>query len=311
MRRYVLTVICPDRVGIVAAVTGLLARLGGSVLEAAQHGDLATGKFFLRIEIAADSLPERDRPRRAAGGVRAHGSRVRHGVEAERHRRAASAPCCSPARRTIAWPTCSTAGEQANSSATSRASIANHEDLRDLVEWHGIPFRWVPVGTEPADKEAAFAEMERIVDEERTDVVILARYMQIIPPSMCAAPSGRHHQHPPLVPALLRRSSPVPAGVRPRRQADRRHLSLRDGGSGRGPDHRAGHPAHRPRRLADGAAPGRARHRADGIGPGRALAPRGPGAPQREQDRRLHLSARACARWVGALSPWRRAGSRR
>ena len=71
MRRYILTVICPDRIGIVAAVTGLLARLGGSVLEAAQHGDLATGTFFLRIEIAADSLPSGIGPDELRGGVRA------------------------------------------------------------------------------------------------------------------------------------------------------------------------------------------------------------------------------------------------
>ena len=57
MRRYVLTITCPDRVGIVAAVTGLIAGHGGSVLEAAQHGDLQSGRFFLRIEIVADSLP--------------------------------------------------------------------------------------------------------------------------------------------------------------------------------------------------------------------------------------------------------------
>ena len=57
MRRYVLTITCPDRGGIVAAVTGLIAGRGGSVLEAAQHGDLDSGRFFLRIEIVAESLP--------------------------------------------------------------------------------------------------------------------------------------------------------------------------------------------------------------------------------------------------------------
>ncbi len=56
MRRYILTVTCPDRVGIVAAVTGFIAGHGGSVLEAAQHGDLTTGRFFLRVEIVAESL---------------------------------------------------------------------------------------------------------------------------------------------------------------------------------------------------------------------------------------------------------------
>src|SRR5580692_779916 len=57
MRRYVLTITCPDRIGIVAAVTGFIAGHGGSVLEAAQHGDLNSGLFFLRIEVTAESLP--------------------------------------------------------------------------------------------------------------------------------------------------------------------------------------------------------------------------------------------------------------
>lgn len=56
MRRFVLTVRCPDRVGVVAAVTGFIAAHGGWVVEAAQHGDLGTGQFFQRIEILADTL---------------------------------------------------------------------------------------------------------------------------------------------------------------------------------------------------------------------------------------------------------------
>ena len=97
--------------------------------------------------------------------------------------------------------------------------IANHEDLRELVEWHGIPFRWVPVGTEPAAKDAAFAEVERIVDEERTDVVVLARYMQIIPPSLCAArPGGIINIHHSFLPSF--------AGARPYQQAFDRGVKL-------------------------------------------------------------------------------------
>ena len=57
MRRFVLTITCPDRTGIVAAVTGFIASHGGSVVEAAQHGDLDTARFFQRIEVSADSLP--------------------------------------------------------------------------------------------------------------------------------------------------------------------------------------------------------------------------------------------------------------
>src|ERR1700734_2097041 len=57
MRRYVLTITCPDRIGIVAAVTGFIAGHGGPVLEAAPHGDLSSGTFFLRIHETAESLP--------------------------------------------------------------------------------------------------------------------------------------------------------------------------------------------------------------------------------------------------------------
>ncbi len=92
--------------------------------------------------------------------------------------------------------------------------ISNHEDLRGLVEWHGIRSCCVPVGSEPAAKEAAFEEMERIVEHERADVIVLARYMQILPASFCATASGPHHQHPPLLPAVVRRRPPLPPGLR-------------------------------------------------------------------------------------------------
>ena len=60
--------------------------------------------------------------------------------------------------------------------------ISNHEDLRGMVEWHGVGFRCVPVGPEPVAKAAAFDEMERVLEHERADVIVLARYMQILPP---------------------------------------------------------------------------------------------------------------------------------
>ena len=61
--------------------------------------------------------------------------------------------------------------------------ISNHENLRSMVEWHEIPFKYVPVDKQ--NKAAAFAEMTDIIDAYRADTVVLARYMQIIPPDMC------------------------------------------------------------------------------------------------------------------------------
>jgi formyltetrahydrofolate deformylase len=218
MRRYILTITCPDRVGIVAAVTGLIAGRGGSVLQAAQHGDLDSGRFFLRIEVVADSLPEgfgpdelaiafepvaaefdmewrlsdTDVPKR----VVLFTSKEDHCIADLLYRwRAGELECAVP------------------------CVISNHEDLRPLVEWHGIPFRWVPVGPEPAAKEAAFAAMEQILDEERADAVVLARYMQILPASFCAGREGRiiniHHS---FLPSF--------AGARPYHQAFERGVKL-------------------------------------------------------------------------------------
>ena len=113
----VLTVTCPDRTGIVAAVTGFIAAHGGWVVEAAQHGDLATGRFFQRIEVMADSLPS---------GPRSSAERFAEVAAEFAARLAGSAtPTCAKrvvmlvAGRTTAWPTCSTAGAAVTCGATS------------------------------------------------------------------------------------------------------------------------------------------------------------------------------------------------
>lgn len=218
MRRYILTINCPDRVGIVAAVTGLIAGQGGSVLEAAQYGDLTTGRFFLRIEIVAESLPRGFGPAELAAAfepvaaefgmdwklsdtdapkrVVLFASKEDHCVADLLYRwRSGELECAMP------------------------CVISNHEDLRGLVEWHGIPFRCVPVGSEPDAKAAAFTEMASILEKERADVIVLARYMQILPASFCAAREGRiiniHHS---FLPSF--------AGARPYHQAFERGVKL-------------------------------------------------------------------------------------
>jgi formyltetrahydrofolate deformylase len=73
--------------------------------------------------------------------------------------------------------------------------VSNHENLRSMVEWHGIPFHHVPVPKE--DKGPAFARMEEIIARHEAETVVLARYMQIIPPALCEKYAGRliniHH----------------------------------------------------------------------------------------------------------------------
>ena len=214
MRRYVLTVTCPDRVGIVAAVTGLIAGHGGSVLEAAQHGDLGSGRFFLRIEIVADSLPAgfgRDELAAAFAPVAAEFDMAWRLSDTDVRKRVvlfASQEDHCLADLLYRWR----AGEL---ECDLPCVISNHEDLRGLVEWHGVRFCCVPVGAEPPAKEAAFEEMERIVEDERADVIVLARYMQILP-GLLAARRVRAASSTSTTPSCPRSPAPAPTTRRTR-----------------------------------------------------------------------------------------------
>jgi formyltetrahydrofolate deformylase len=220
MRRYVLTVTCPDRVGIVAAVTGLIAGQGGSVLEAAQHGDLDSGLFFLRIEIVADSLPAGFGPGELAAAfapVARQFDMEWHLSDTERPKRVVlfvSKEDHCLADLLYRWRSRELECDMA-------CVVSNHEDLRSLVEWHGVPFRCVPMppAADAAGKAEAFAEVEALVEAERADVVVLARYMQILPPTFCDVRPGRiiniHHS---FLPSF--------AGARPYHQAFVRGVKL-------------------------------------------------------------------------------------
>jgi formyltetrahydrofolate deformylase len=216
MRRFVLSIICPDRIGIVAAVTGFIAGHGGSVLEAAQHGDLTTGRFFLRIEVVAESLPfGADAFREAFAAVAAEFSmdwkltdtavrkRVVVLVSKEDH-------CLADLLHR--W-------RSGDLDCEIPCVISNHEDLRAFVEWHGIAFRHIPMPEESAQKAKAFAELERLVAEDRADTIVLARFMQILPASLCEEHAGQiiniHHS---FLPSF--------AGARPYHQAFDRGVKL-------------------------------------------------------------------------------------
>ena len=219
MRRYILTITCPDRVGIVAAVTSLIAGNGGSVLEAAQHGDLDTGHFFLRIEIVADSLPSGfgpDELRTAFEPVAADFDMDWRLTDTDLPKRvillASTEDHCVA---DILYR--HRAGELECEIPTV---ISNHEDLRGLVEWHGVSFSHITTPQDdPAAKAEAFEEMDRIVRHEHADVIVLARYMQILPATFTTPRPGRiiniHHS---FLPSF--------AGARPYHQAYERGVKL-------------------------------------------------------------------------------------
>ncbi len=213
-RRYILTISCPDRVGIVAAVAGFLAAHNGWITEASHHSDPSNNSFFMRHELMADSLPFgfdafRDKFRRIAEEFRmtwnitdsAVKKKVAILVSRQDH-------CLSDLLHR--W-------RNRELDFDLRCVISNHDELRKFVEWHNVPYHHVPVPPEARDE--AFRRTEALIQEHHTDTIVLARYMQVLPAEMCSRHLGRminiHHS---FLPSFV--------GARPYHQAFDRGVKL-------------------------------------------------------------------------------------
>ncbi|MCP2261689.1 formyltetrahydrofolate deformylase [Streptoalloteichus tenebrarius] len=220
-RRYVISFGCPDRTGIVAAISGFLAEFGGWIVEAAYHTDQETGWFFTRQEVRADSLPfgVEELRERFAGVAEELGGRTdwRISDTAERRRVvllvSKEGHCLYDLLGRVA------SGEL---DVDVRAVIGNHADLAGITRAHGIPFHHVPFprpGADPEAKTAAFAQVRQLVDAHDPHAVVLARFMQVLPAELCVAWSGRainiHHS---FLPSFV--------GARPYHQAHTRGVKL-------------------------------------------------------------------------------------
>lgn len=188
---FVLTLSCPDQPGIVFAISGCLASSGCNITDSAQYGDRATGRFFMRVSFSAP--PE-----------------VRHAdIEAafrpifERFQMAAN--ICDLARRPRAIIMVSSFGHCLNDllyrhgvgalSIDIPAIVSNHRNFYQLAASHDIPFHHLPInGESKARQEGRLLEL---IEEEKADFVVLARYMQILSDNLCRRLEGRviniHH----------------------------------------------------------------------------------------------------------------------
>ena len=213
-RSYRLVVSCPDQVGIVAAVSEFIARHRGWITEAHHYADPESEWFFMRYVVRARSLPfglERFRalfaPIAKAFGMRWYladtGIDKRVVLMASKQ-----AHCLSDLL--YRWRSGELPFEVA-------CVLSNHEDLRGYVEWHGIAFHHFPV--DPTDKAAHFKAVRQAIDGCRADLVVLARYMQILPADLCQRYPGRminiHHS---FLPSFV--------GARPYHQASARGVKL-------------------------------------------------------------------------------------
>ena len=191
-RTATLIISCPDKVGIVAAISSFVAQRQGSLLESNHHTDVDQEWFFMRNVINVDSLSVTlDVFREELEALAQEFDMQWHVRDNEVLQKvvvmASHASHCL-ADLLYRWKSDELACEIA-------CVISNHENLRGMVEWHGIPFHYVPVPKE--GKEEAFSMVSNIVERHNADCVVLARYMQIIPPELCRIYAGRliniHH----------------------------------------------------------------------------------------------------------------------
>jgi formyltetrahydrofolate deformylase len=192
-KRFILTLSCKDARGIVAAVTGFLAEQYGFIIESGQFGDDSTGQFFMRVEFATEkgapdekTLKERFQKKIAS----------RFGMQwqiMDKH--------CKNRVMILVSKYGHCLNDLLHRQATGQlhidipAIVSNHKDWEHVAKWYDIPFYYLPV--EKKSKTTQETEIRKLVAKHKVDVVVLARYMQILSPGLCKELTGRainiHH----------------------------------------------------------------------------------------------------------------------
>ena len=211
--RFVLTLACPDRKGIVAAVSRFLVEQDCNILDSAQFGDPENGRFFLRMVFHAERPTDAMRLREAFRPI------------ANTFDMQASLHAVDRKVRTLVMVSkfghCLVDLLYRNRIGALPIEIAkivsNHCDLEDVAAAHGVPFVYLPV--DKGNKSQQETALVEIIEDENIDLVVLARYMQILSPGLCERLKGRainiHHS---FLPSFQ--------GARPYSQAHARGVKL-------------------------------------------------------------------------------------
>lgn len=214
MNTFRLVISCPDGIGIVAKVSGFLATYNGWIMEANHHSDLANGQFFMRHVIQAESLPFDLKGFKQAFAPLADQFKMKWRVTESAQKKKVVLMASKESHCLIdllyRWHSdeldCDIVGV-----------ISNHNDLRSMVEWYGVPYYHIPV--DPKNKQVSFDQVTQIIEENKADCIVLARYMQILPPSLCEQYAQRiiniHHS---FLPSFV--------GAKPYHQAAQRGVKL-------------------------------------------------------------------------------------
>ncbi|HLU80131.1 MAG TPA: formyltetrahydrofolate deformylase [Burkholderiaceae bacterium] len=191
MKEYILTLSCPDKTGIVHAVSGWLLSLQGNIIDSQQFGDVETRRFFMRVHF---SLPEVQE----VATLEAYFDDIRQRFDMD-------AAIYDTARRSRVLLLVSRQGHCLNDllfrTHTGQLPMeivgvaSNHRDFENMSRAYGLPFHYLPVTPETrAEQEAHILEL---VEKQNVDLVVLARYMQILSDDLCKALEGKainiHH----------------------------------------------------------------------------------------------------------------------
>ena len=211
--RYVLTLSCGDRRGIVAAVANSIASQDCNIVESAQYGDAETERFFMRVSFSAPASVTADTFSRGFMPVatafdldwRLHDLSVKPRVLVLVSK---FGHCLNDLlyRNSVGYLPMDLV-----------AVVSNHEAMRRRVESEELRYLYMPVT--PGTREKQEGALSSLIEEERIDLVVLARYMQILSPGFSESLSGRainiHHS---FLPSFV--------GARPYQQAHTRGVKL-------------------------------------------------------------------------------------
>ncbi len=213
MRHFVLTLSCPDRIGIVAAVSTFLLQHQCNITDSAQFGDISNRRFFMRVCFTAEAPRTREELAQAfvplaepfAMQWKLHDTAIKPRLVILVSKFGHCLNDLLYRFRIGALP------------VDILAIVSNHVDFQPLAAAHGIAFHHLPV--DAANRSPQEARLRDIIDTERCDLVVLARYMQVLSPGLCAHLRERainiHHS---FLPSFQ--------GARPYRQAHERGVKL-------------------------------------------------------------------------------------
>lgn len=191
MNDYILTLSCPDRIGIVHSVTGWLLNLHGNIVDAQQFGDIEEERFFLRVHFKLpQSAPVEELNQKFAPVADKFDMQARI---YDAHRKARLLILVSRQGHCLNDLLFRTHSGQLP--VEIAGIVSNHNDYAELAASYHVPFHYLPVTPETRPQQEA--QILELIKKENVDLAVLARYMQILSPNLCKELSGRainiHH----------------------------------------------------------------------------------------------------------------------